>query len=99
MRKRGWLIWLGRALMLGGAVVVAWYSWTLHGRDVTQRSAREWLNRATTAHRPAPNPRVRHGEVIGELEISRLHVSVMVFEGDDARVLGKGAGHIPGTAL
>lgn len=99
MRKRRWLIWLGSALMLGGAVVLAWYSRTLHEQDVTQRSAREWLNRATTAYRPAPTPRVRHGDVIGELEIPRLHVSVMVFEGDDAGVLAQGAGHIPGTAL
>jgi len=35
----------------------------------------------------------------GELDIPRLRVSVMVFEGDDAGILGQGAGHIPGTAL
>jgi sortase A len=42
---------------------------------------------------------VRHGDVIGELDIPRLRLSVMVFEGDDAGILGQGAGHIPGTAL
>jgi sortase A len=42
---------------------------------------------------------VRRGDVIGELEIPRLQVSVMVFEGDDAGILSEGAGHIPGTAL
>ena len=37
--------------------------------------------------------------MIGELSIPRLQISVMVFEGDDARVFKFGAGHIPGTAL
>jgi sortase A len=105
MRKRGWLHWLGSALILGGAVVLAWYSWALHERHVAQRLAKEWLTRAAGLHPPTPMPpaprtqRVRHGDVIGELDIPRLHVSVMVFEGDDAGVLGEGAGHIPGTAL
>jgi len=99
MPKRGWLIWLGSALMVGGAAVLAWYSWTLHQRDVAQRLAKEWLNRTTGVHRPAPPPPVRRGDVIGELRIPRLQLSVMVFEGDDAGVLKEGAGHIPGTAL
>jgi sortase A len=99
MPERGWLIWIGSALMVGGAVVLASYSWTLHERDVAQRLARERLNTITEPHRPAPPAPVRHGDVIGELDIPRLGVSVMVFEGDDAGVLGQGAGHIPGTAL
>jgi sortase A len=37
--------------------------------------------------------------VIGELQIPRLKLSVMVFEGDDLEILKLGAGHIPGTAL
>jgi LPXTG-site transpeptidase (sortase) family protein len=99
MRRRGWLIWLGSALMAGGALSLASYSWTRHERDAAQHRAKEWLSRTTEVHRPAQAPPVRHGEVIGELDIPRLQVSVMVFEGDDAEVLRQGAGHIPGTAL
>ena len=99
MPERGWLIWIGSALMVGGAVVLASYSWTLHERDVAQRLARERLNTITEPHRPAPPAPVRHGDVIGELDIPRLQLSVMVFEGDDAGILSQGAGHIPGTAL
>jgi sortase A len=36
---------------------------------------------------------------VGQVEIPRLHLSVMIFEGDDAGILKQGAGHIPGTAL
>src|SRR5438105_4544436 len=102
MRKRRWLIWLGSALIVGGAVVLAWYSWTLYQRAAAQRLAKEWLNRTPEIHHSAPAapvPPVRRGDVIGELDIPRLQLSVMVFEGDDAGILGQGAGHIPGTAL
>src|SRR5216684_8434884 len=99
MRKRGWLIWLGSALVVGGAVVLAWYSWTLYQRAAAQRLAKEWLSRTPEIHRHTPAPPVLRGDVIGELEIPRLQPSVMVFEGDDAGILGQGAGHIPGTAL
>ena len=98
MRKRGWLLWLGSALIVGGAVVLACYSWTMYQGAVAQRRAKEWLIK-TTVHRPALAPPVRRGDVIGELEIPRLQLSVMVFEGDDAGILSQGAGHIPGTAL
>jgi sortase A len=39
------------------------------------------------------------GEVLGRLDIPRLHVSVMVLEGAGARVLKIAAGHIQGTAF
>jgi sortase A len=49
---------------------------------------------------PEQKPETFHrGEPIGEVEIPRLHLSVPVFEGDDAAILDLGAGHVPGTAL
>jgi sortase A len=92
-------MWLGSALIVGGAVVLASYSWTMYQGAVAQRSAKEWLIKRTTVQRPAPRTRVHRGDVIGELDIPRLQLSVMVFEGDDAGILSQGAGHIPGTAL
>jgi sortase A len=99
MRKWGWSIWLGSALMIGGAAFLARYWWTLHEGVAAQQRAKEWLTRTTAIHRSAPPQPVRRGDVIGEIEIPRLRVSVMVFEGDDAGILRLGAGHIPGTAL
>jgi sortase A len=99
MLKRNWLIRLGSALILGGAVLLAYYTHTLHERADAQRRAREWLSRTTTAHRPAPASPVRRGDVVAEIDIPRLDLSVAVFEGDDAGILERGAGHIPGTAL
>jgi sortase A len=99
MRQRGWLVWLGSALIFGGAAALGWYGWTLHERTIAQRRAKEWLVRTIAVPNPVPAPPLRHGDVIGELDIPRLQVSVMIFEGDDAGVLSRGAGHIPGTAL
>jgi sortase A len=99
MRRRGWFVWHGSALIVGGAALLTWYWWMLHERATTQRHAKEWLIRTTALHRPELASPARRGDVIGELEIPRLVVSVMVFEGDDAGILRQGAGHIPGTAL
>ena len=90
---------LGSALIFGGVAVLAWHGWTFHERSVAQQRAKRWLIRMTAVHHSAPPPPVHSGDVIGELEIPRLKVSVMVFEGDDAGILSHGAGHIPGTAL
>jgi sortase A len=97
--KRGWLTWLGSALIFGGVALLAWYWWVLQERVTAQQRANEWLIRTTAVHRTESLPPVQRGYVIGELEIPRLQVSVMVFEGDDAGILEQGAGHIPGTAL
>jgi sortase A len=79
--------------------VLGLHWWKLHEAAQVQQRAKEWLTGATAVHGPAPAPQVHRGDVIGELEITRLRISVMVFEGDDAGILRLGAGHIPGTAL
>jgi LPXTG-site transpeptidase (sortase) family protein len=99
MFKRGWLTWVGNALIFGGVAVLAWYGWTLHERATAQRHAKEWLIGTTAVHHTPSATLTHRGDVIGELVIPRLQVSVMVFEGDDAGILREGAGHIPGTAL
>ena len=98
MRQRKWLLWLGSALIIGGAVVLGGRWWSLHEATEAQLRAHEWLSQRSVD--PRRHTRVlRRGDVIGELEIPRLHLSVVVFEGDDAGILRLGAGHIPDTAL
>jgi sortase A len=78
---------------------LAWYGWTVHQRTAAQQRAKQWLSSTTAVHRSTSPPPVRRGDVIGELDIPRLRLSVIVFEGDDAGILSQGAGHIPGTSL
>jgi sortase A len=90
---------LGSALIIGGAAILAYYFWTQHERAEAQRLARESLSRKTTVPKLVPAPPVRRGDVVAEIDIPRLDLSAMVFEGDDTGILEQGAGHIPGTAL
>lgn len=76
-----------------------------HSAARAQQDAQEWLNqtvrtRQVVPQSPSPQQRrFKHGEVVGRLTIPRLNLSVMVFEGDDAGILKRGAGHIPTTSL
>jgi sortase A len=50
----------------------------------------------------APRPKVYDaapGDLLGRIEIPRLHVSAAIIEGDDTDDLRHAVGHIPGTAL
>jgi len=107
MRKRRYLIWLGSALLLTGAALLGVYLWNQHLAGEAQRRAKEWLEDARKAQtapqsnvvQHAVSPRVRRGDTLAELEIPRLRMSVVVFEGADEGILRLGAGHIQGTAL
>jgi sortase A len=39
------------------------------------------------------------GEVVGQIQVTRLNLKAMIVEGDSGEVLGKAVGHIPGTAM
>lgn len=106
------LIWSSSALVVGGAVLLALYAWTRYESAAAQQRAKATLSRMTPDQQTVPDGkaavtsdgakrarRVPRGAVLGELEIPRLKVSVMVLEGDDSGILKLGAGHIPGTAL
>lgn len=105
MRRKRWLAWLAAVLIVVGAAQLGYYYWLQDSAVNAEREARQWLNQAVSNRQPglptpAPVPeRVHHGDVIGELIIPRLRLSVMVFEGADGPILRVGAGHIPDTAL
>jgi LPXTG-site transpeptidase (sortase) family protein len=107
MRKGGFLFWLGGALIFLGAALLGVYWYDLHRATQAQQRAKQWLNATAVTRRTPPvwstpptvRPGIHRGDVLGELNIPRLHLSVVVFEGDDAGILKIGAGHIPGTAL
>jgi len=58
---------------------------------------RERASSSAPAREAEPVP--AKGDLVGRLDIPRLGVSAIVLEGDDARTLRLGVGHIPGTAL
>jgi sortase A len=66
-----------------------------------QAEGNRQLDRALThkAPIPAPNIVIPDGELIGRVEIPKLHLSAVVFQGSDSSVLDHGVGHVDSTAL
>ena len=100
---------LGRVLVLGGALAFACWGYLMLHQILFQRAAnrvfQQQIAEASTSPQDdalevhADDMPLRHGEMIGRLEIPRVHLSVIVLEGSDSSVLDIAAGHIPGTAL
>jgi sortase A len=83
-----WFLWTLAFLNIG-----YWVQSSLKAKWSQLQGARE-LSRAGTA---ISSPSI--GDVVGRLEIPRLGLSTVVFEGADRAVLERGAGHLPGSAL
>ena len=80
-------------LTIGLLSVGYWVELSLKARWNQNRGARE-LERPESAWSSLST-----GDVVGRIEIPRLSLSTVVFEGADQDVLERGAGHVPGSAL
>jgi sortase A len=83
-----WFLWTLAILNIG-----YWARLSLKATLSQSRGARELDHRAAAVASPLA------GDVVGRLEIPRLSLSAVVFEGADPDVLERGAGHVPGSAL
>jgi sortase A len=100
---------LGRVLVLTGALAFACWGYLMLRQACFQRAANRVLQQQIAEASTSPQHEdlqshaagiaLRHGEMIGSLDIPRLKVSVIVLEGADSSVLDVAAGHIPGTVL
>jgi sortase A len=95
---QGMLLWLGVAALVyaGGAAAYAgmyqrYQSWKF-GQEVT-------APKGITPVLAEEAVDLREGDLLGKLEVPRIGISVMVFQGMDENTLLVGAGHVPGTPL
>ena len=63
-----------------------------HGENSARVNAQEPKPQATASNKSSRK------ELVGRLEIPRIGLSAMVLEGDSARTMRLGLGHIPGTS-
>lgn len=92
LRRAQWFFFVA------GIILLAYVLYTLGRQSFLQRHESRRLDEARSRAAktiPRPNP----GEVLGRLEIPRIGLSVMVWEGESHEVLARGAGHLPDTAL
>lgn len=80
--------WIMAALSLG-----YWAEVSLQAKWSQSRGAHELERSAASV------PSLVAGGVVGRVEIPRLNLSTVIFEGTDQHVLERGAGHLPGSAL
>ena len=109
MHKASMMAILGRALIVGGALVLGWYGYIRFDMFRMQCNAARILEAPShpalgASRSPAvPNGLViappRSGDPLGRIEIPRIHLSAPVAEGHTPKVLRAAAGHIHGTAL
>jgi len=99
------LQWLQWALFVIGAASLAWWGLVITEArlfQARQRAAFEGISRsvadADARDNQAASAVVAPG-LIGELEIPRLKLSVVVVEGDDEDTLKVAVGHLPDTPL
>lgn len=83
-----WFLWIFGLLNIG-----YWVDLSLKAKLSQLQGARA-LDRSG-----ASTSSLSKGDVVGRLEIPRLSMSAIVFEGADHDVLERGAGHLPGSAL
>jgi sortase A len=98
---------LALALIALGVGCLTWYGVERARLSVFQKEQNAALNRALETQSPPAPPRealpqeipAPQSAVIGRLEIPRVHLSVIVMEGDDDATLKKAVGHLPDTVM
>ena len=97
--------WAEAFLWLGGAAALGYSGYILtEARNAQSRGDRE-LAAAAASYSPSGEPRIKSdpnlksGALVGRLEIRRLGISVVIFEGTGQQVLDIGAGHLTVSPL
>jgi sortase A len=80
--------------LIVGAALLVWAGVAKIGRDLFQ-----WHGKQVLLASAAPGIGIAYGEQLGRLRIDRLHLDVIVNEGDSDAILDVAAGHLPDTPL
>jgi sortase A len=91
------LLWTQRILFAGGILALGYCGFVLLDTWLFQRMETAALEQFVPQH--AELPAVAPDGLIGRMEVLRLGVSVVVFEGTSNKTLRRAVGHISGTAL
>jgi sortase A len=90
----------GTILILAGSAALVWCLTVLAGAALYDYFSMGHLERTPdTSTRTPQAHKSKPYDVLGRIEIPRLHLSTVVLEGDDDGALRYGAGHVPSTAF
>lgn len=93
--------WTQRLLFAAGLVILGYCGAAWINSRLRQAEGNRELDRVLTHEAPSPAPEINipDGGLIGRVEIPKLHLSAIVFQGSDSSVLDHGVGHVDSTAL
>ena len=94
--------WMERCLWAIGFVALLVWLAVWGNSQFQQAKGRHELDRLAVVRDPsraAAHATLARGDLIGRIEIPRLQISTVIFEGTDGGVLRDGAGHLTGSAL
>jgi len=96
---RGWQMkLLQRLLFASAAVILGYCAFVLGDAWTLERRAEQRLEPSLSAE-PVPAALIAPDGLIGRIQIPRLGLSAVVFEGADGATLRRSVGHVPYTAL
>jgi sortase A len=90
---------IGRLLMALGVAAILYCAWGLLDARLFQHHGRNLLERASTSRAVGARREAEASGLLGRIEIPRLSISAVVVEGENARALARGVGHVPRTAF
>ena len=90
--------WVQRLLFGVGFVILGYCGAFYLNSRLQQRYGNRELDRLLS-NRQAPGPSIPEGGLVGKVEIPKLGLSAVVFQGTDNSVLDRGVGHVDGSAL
>ncbi|HXJ17700.1 MAG TPA: class D sortase [Candidatus Polarisedimenticolia bacterium] len=95
------LVWASYVFLVIGILAIGYAGYVLASARAYQAIETARLERIVV-----PQPEVRRevspvavGSVLGQLEIPRIKLSVIVVQGDSSKLLRRAVGHLPATAL
>jgi len=103
------LRWCSRLCLLIGLAAIAWCVYFWVDARVDQIVQRQRFDAISLRKDPDPapvvgrdvleTPKLAIGSVLGQMEIPRIGISLMVLEGDSDPILRRAAGHLESTAI
>lgn len=94
------LRWIQRLLFGAGFVILGYCGAEWLNSHVRQIEGSHELDRLLSSRQaPAAKPAIPEGGLVGKVEIPRLRLSAVVFQGTNDSVLDRGVGHLDGSAL
>ena len=91
--------WIQRILLAAGFVILGYCGADLLNSHLQQITGNRQLDRLLLNPRGMSTNNVPEGSLVGRVEIPDLRLSAVVFQGTSDSILGRGVGHLDGSAL